>query len=95
MDRSKISPVDLFFYDGHHDFEYQKRAMPHFFEAMNDSWIYAIDDFMWPSSHDGTWAGLDSLYGKIRIEKQWKFIPEKGEHADFWNGVGIFVICKI
>lgn len=95
IDRSEIPPVDFFSFDGEHGAESQSRALPHFFDQMNDSFIFEVDDWNWPQVVEGTWRGFDKLAGRLIIDKQWVFTTGRQDDPQFWNGVFICVCTKI
>lgn len=84
--------IDVYFYDGEHSYENQKRAMTHFFENMNDLYIQIVDDYAWESVHTGTQDGLKSL----PITKLYEFSVQPPANDDpIWhNGIYVAVLRK-
>jgi hypothetical protein len=95
FDVSKLSGIDLFFFDGRHDFEDQRKALPYFLECMSNEFIFIVDDSTWVPVREGTKAGLDDLKGKITIKKQWLLHPPHGDHPVWHNGVDIYLCEKL
>ncbi len=87
---------DMLLYDGHHDQEYQAKALPHFFDAMAPVFLYAVDDYSWPTVVNGTNQGFSALAGKAKIEKDWLFYGKKtNEDPEWWNGFAVFCCSKL
>ena len=95
MDKGLITrPVDLFLYDGEHSEESQFKALPHFLDCMADTFLFAVDDWNWPSVSKGTLAGLASLQGRVRVTNQWTWNTEQDD-PKFHNGLALFLIQRL
>lgn len=89
-------PVQVYLYDGCHDYEFQQKALPHFIEAMDDTFVFMVDDFSWSSVSTGTFDGIKELGDKIKVERQWILKGDKAQDDEkFHNGLGIFLISKV
>lgn len=84
--------IDIYFYDGEHSYENQKRAMTHFFENMNDLYIQIVDDYAWESVHTGTQDGISSL----PVDKLFEFSVQPPANDDpIWhNGIYVALLKK-
>jgi hypothetical protein len=88
--------IDILFYDGHHDEEFQAKALPYFIDNMANTFLYIADDAHWKSVIDGTAKGIESLIGKIRIDEHWVLSGERDNDDPIWhNGVIMFLISKV
>lgn len=86
-----INNVDVYFYDGEHEEVDQYKALTHYYAAMNDSFVFVVDDWSWPKPKAGTYKAIADL--NLKIEKKIEFDGETG-YANWWNGCGIFVLSK-
>lgn len=88
-------PIDLFFSDGQHDFESQRKAITYTVPFLANEAIIVTDDFNWIEPCAGTMKGL--MQSKIDI--LWCCTLDSGVRSDcsergWWNGLGIFLISK-
>jgi hypothetical protein len=87
--------VDIFYYDGHHDLEFQRKALPHIFNSLAPVFLFIVDDFSWESVSKGTQGGFAELVGRLKIEKTWVLTGEqKSDDKTWWNGVFLAVCSK-
>jgi len=85
-----ISGIDLFFYDGPHDFESTKNAVKYYTSTFADQAILIFDDANWievvQGAHKGIVdSGLTILYSK-------KVLNSLESETDWWNGLYIVVV---
>lgn len=93
-----ISPrfIDVLFYDANHGEEPTSRALPAFFDLMNDRFLFIVDDSNWDSVFKGVMMGFETLAGRVKIEQEWKLSGKRRQDdAVWWNGVAIFLCEKI
>jgi hypothetical protein len=87
--------IDLFFSDGAHDFESQRKAITYTEQFLADEAIIVVDDFSWPEPNGGTMKGLK----ESGLEIVYAATLDSGIRSDcsgrgFWNGIGIFLVRK-
>lgn len=87
--------VDFFYYDGEHSVESQAKALPHFIDRMDQTFIFMIDDYCWPTVHQGTYNGFQALVGRIKKHAIWWLTDGKPDGPRWHNDVGIWVIEKV
>lgn len=84
--------INILFYDGDHSFESQEKVIAHYKPLCDEIFILIVDDWNWPQVKDGTYSGIKNAGLKVKFEKS---IETTGEDpADYWNGLGIFVLEK-
>ena len=85
--------IDIFFYDGPHDYASQKNALKHFYQNMNETFIYIADDFNEFEVNKGTMDAIKELDLQIRFMS---FLPSRHncDQEYYWNGLGIFKLQK-
>ena len=84
---------NVYFYDGPHDFESQKRALTHYLPHLNNMFIYIVDDYEDPPVKSGTLAGIAECGFKVHYSHE-LFSRWNGDTSNYWNGVGVFVLEK-
>ncbi len=90
--------ANVYFYDGHHSKESQKKAFTYFNDALCDTFITVIDDWEKGAVREGTFEAFSELGYKILA--QWQIFPadreKRLEHPDinWWHGIALFVIKK-
>lgn len=77
----------LYFYDGDHGYESQKKAVTHFAPMLPDVFILCVDDFDWEDVRKGTADGIAEA--NISILKDWAFEGKDGYHNGFY-----VALCK-
>jgi hypothetical protein len=91
VDTSKISGVDLFFYDGPHEYEHIYKTVIRYRDCFAKQAILVFDDANWTDTvmaadqavKDG---GLTPIYSK-------KILNSIESQKDWWNGIYIIVIA--
>ena len=86
-------PIDLFFSDGSHSYQDQKRAITHMAPMLDNECVVLVDDFSWHDTNAGTMDGFKEA--GLSIEFAWTLFS--GNESDcgpngWWNGLGVFVV---
>jgi hypothetical protein len=92
VDTSKIKDIDLFFYDGPHDYDSTRKAVEYYKDCLADTSIMIFDDANWEGvvfgANDGiAAAGLNVLYSK-------KMLNNVEDITQWWNGLYIVVVAR-
>jgi len=61
IDVSKLPKFNIYLYDGDHAEVSQHKALTHFIDAMDDTFIYVCDDWNWKQVRDGTQSAIAEL----------------------------------
>ena len=84
--------ISVFFYDGDHSYEAQKKIIKHYLPMMDETFIMIIDDWNWKQVQEGTIESIKEENLKVMYDH---FILTSGENPnDYWNGLGIFILEK-
>jgi hypothetical protein len=88
--------IALYFYDGGHSIEQQKRAVT-IIDSLNfDLLIFIVDDFDWETVREGTFVGLSRLRSKL--VQSWIISPAETDrlfqYGNWHNGYLICVVSK-
>ena len=78
-------PIDFYFYDGHHSYENQYRAMQVASPYFQSGTLVMVDDTNVPQVKQATFDGLNSL--KIDYDVWFDISTAHNKHPTFWNGL--------
>ena len=84
----------VYFFDGPHDKESQKKALVQYAEYMDDVFVYLVDDFLEASVQEGTEEGIAACNLEV-LYKQELFSRWNGDTENYWNGFGVFVLKRL
>ena len=85
-----ISDIDLFFYDGPHDFESTKNAVKYYSATFAKQSILIFDDANWTDVVKGAHKGV--LESGLKILYSKKVLNSLESESDWWNGLYIVVV---
>lgn len=90
------APINIFLYDGAHNYEAQKRAITYFEPFFAKHVIIMVDDWAcdWVDVKRGTMDGIKEAGLKVLFKHEIGLVNTDKFHTGgptFWNGVGIFV----
>jgi hypothetical protein len=101
LKEKNISNIDVYFYDGCHKEISHYKALEYYYEAMNDCFIYIVDDWIWKEVKDGTNSAIQNLNLNVLLNVQILEIDTKiirpygvGEKERWWNGCSIYILEK-
>lgn len=88
-------PIDLFLFDGAHDYESQRKGITYYAKLFADECIVCVDDFAWVEPQKGTWDGIREAGLKI----EWAIVLDNGIRSSctangWWNGFFVALIKK-
>ena len=92
VDIEEIKGVDLFFYDGPHEYEEVTKVLPKYKDSLADQAILVFDDANWTdvvkaAEDSAKKAGLKVMYSK-------KVLNPIESSKDWWNGLFVMVVSK-
>jgi len=93
-DLNKISlKSNVIFMDIEHTYESHYNFLNKFYEKIDNTFVYVVDDWNWLQVRDATFKSIEDLKLKTLFKEE---IFTKGEDKnDYWNGLGIFILNKI
>lgn len=86
------SKIDVFFYDGPHDFSNTSKVVQHYSKAFGDEVILIFDDANWDGVVDGALDGISKIDYDIIYER--KLLNEEEDNKMWWNGIFIVILKK-
>jgi len=101
VDVSTLPKFNIFMYDGNHDVECHYNALIHFFNCLDDTFIFIVDDWNWLFVRNSTMAGIKKLNLKVLYEKEIRTTnddthPPFGspEQQAWHNGIYVAILQK-
>lgn len=91
-DVSKVSDIDLFFYDGPHDAQITAKAVKYFSSTFSDTAILIFDDANWMGVVQG--ADLGISLAKLNVIYSKKMLNSPENKNQWWNGLYVVVVQK-
>lgn len=90
VDVETIGKFNIYLYDGDHKKGSHTKALCHFYDCLDDEFIYLVDDWNWQKVRSGTMKGIKNTDLKILYQKEIR-TPKNNE---WHNGISIFVLKK-
>lgn len=90
-----IIEVNVYFYDGWHSEEAQRKALTHYIRSLAQTFIYIVDDWNGPEGEPvrkGTAAAIKELGLEILFEQTMR--GQGSDLKEWWNGLWIAVLRK-
>jgi len=100
VDVSKLSKFNVYLYDGNHSYDSHYKALKHFYECLDDEFIFIVDDWNWSDVRNGTkyciqMLDLDIVYEReIRMTWDNSHTPLHIAREHWWNGIYVAIIKK-
>lgn len=93
VDLNSIKPIEVFFYDGPHDFSNTSKAIQYFSKTFADECIIIIDD----ANFDGVVSGVKHGLNKIDFDVIYQkiILNDVESSEEWWNGLYIAVLRRI
>jgi hypothetical protein len=100
VDVSILPKFNIYLYDGEHSMESQFKALVHYYDAMDDTFIYIVDDWNDVNVREGTEKAIKFLNLDVYYEKEIRLtFDDTHTEVNFakntwWNGVYIVILKK-
>lgn len=100
VDTTQLPKFNIYMYDGNHLEESHYKALLHFYDCLDDIFIYIVDDWNWSTARDGTInsikkLNLNVLYEKsIRLTWDESHTPQPEARNTWHNGIYVAVLQK-
>ena len=100
VDISKLPKFNIYMYDGNHTNESHYNALLHYYDCLDDIFIFLVDDWNWKYVRDGTFDSIKKLNLQIlfdrRIRLTWdnSHTPKPEASQTWWNGMYVAILQK-
>jgi Methyltransferase domain len=85
--------IDLYYFDGDHSYESQRKALTHFKDVMEDEFIYVVDDFMLDEVRTGTQDGIEEA-GYQKLYERELVTASEYDNESWWRGFYVTLLKK-
>lgn len=89
-----ISNINVYFYDGEHSPNNQRRALEDFYPYMANEFIYIVDDWNWGTVQHGGNEGIRNTGVEVVYKQEIFTDNHAGDRNGWWNGWYIGVLKK-
>jgi hypothetical protein len=100
VDVSKLPKFNIYMYDGNHSNESHYKALLHYYNCLDDVFIFIVDDWNWSDVRNGTLNSIHRLNLKVLYEKEVRLTwnnshtPHPQSRDTWWNGIYIAILQK-
>ena len=100
VDISIFSKFNIYMYDGNHSNESHYYALFHYYNCLDDIFIFIVDDWNWEDVRNGTKNSIHKLNLKVLYEKEIRLTWDNShtpqqEARDTWhNGIYVAILQK-
>lgn len=101
VDVTTLPKFNIYLYDGAHDKESHYRALTHYYDCMDETFIFLVDDWGWPHVREATYRSITDLGLTIVYEREIRTdlasMTEQQRcraRAQWWDGMYIAILQK-
>jgi hypothetical protein len=97
VDVSSLPKFNIYMYDGNHTARSHYRALAHYYDCLDDVFIFIVDDWNWKKVRHGTARSIEQLKLKKLYEKEVRLTWDNSTTIakETWhNGIYIAVLQK-
>jgi len=100
VDTTKLPKFNIYLYDGNHTKDSHYNALVHYYNCLDDIFIFIVDDWNWQAVRDGTYdsfkkLNLTRLYEKeIRLTQDDSHTPQPLASETWHNGIYVAILQK-
>ena len=95
-----LPKFNIYMYDGGHSVESHFKALTHYYDCLDDLFIYVVDDWNCKDAREGTKLAIKNLNLKVLYEKEHRLTfddshtPQPQAKNTWWNGIYIAILHK-
>jgi len=100
VDTSQLPKFNIYMYDGNHSEDSHYKALLHYYDCLDDTFIFMVDDWNWQDVRKGTLDSINKLNLHIVYEKEIRLTsdnshtPQPEASNTWWNGIYVAVLMK-
>lgn len=100
VDVSTLPKFNIYMYDGDHSFESHYNALVHYYDCLDEVFIFIVDDWNTQHIRDGTFSSIQKLKLKVLYEKEIRLTwdnshtPVSEGSKTWWNGIYVAILQK-
>lgn len=100
VDISELPKFNIYMYDGNHTEDSHYRALVHYYDCLDDMFVFIVDDWNGKPVRDGTYKSLKQLNLTVLYEKEIRLTtdnthtPRPQADETWWNGIYVAILQK-
>ena len=100
VDVLTLPKFNIYMYDGNHTNESHYRALLHYYNCLDNIFIFVVDDWNWEDVRNGTRNSIQNLNLKILYEREIRLTfdnshtPQELGRNTWWNGIYVAILKK-
>jgi hypothetical protein len=101
VDITKLPKFNIYMFDGNHTKDSHYKALIHYYNCLDDTFVFIVDDWNWKDVRDGTCDSLKQLQLSVLYEREIKTTtdgthpPWGSEQQQQWhNGIYVAILQK-
>lgn len=101
VDISLLPKFNIYMYDGSHTMDSHYKALVHYYDCLDDIFIFIVDDWNWKDVRDGTYASFKDLNISILYEREIRTTNDNthppwgsDKQQEWHNGIYVAIIQK-
>jgi len=101
VDVTKLPKFNIYMYDGEHSKDSHYKALLHYYNCLDDTFIFIVDDWNWVDVRDGTMESINKLklsiiYSRnIRTSNNNQHVRMESPEQKAWhNGIYVAILQK-
>lgn len=100
VDVSKLPKRNIYMYDGNHTEDSHYRALTHFYNCLDNMFIFIVDDWNDKLVRDGTDKSIKDLNLKVLYERKIRLTNDNSHTPmdlainSWWNGIYVAILEK-
>jgi hypothetical protein len=100
VDISSFPKFNIYMFDGNHTEDSHYKALSHYYDCLDDIFIFIVDDWNWSNVRNGTLKSIKDLNLNILYQKE-IILTNNNEHTPlevarptWWNGIYVSILQK-
>ena len=100
IDISSFPKYNIYMYDGNHENESHYKSLLHYYNCLDDIFIFVVDDWNWEDVRNGTFDAIAKLNLKVLYQKSirstWdnSHVVQTEGRDNWWNGIYVAILEK-
>jgi len=105
VDVSQLPKFNIYLYDGEHSQDSHYKALVHYYECLDDMFVFIVDDWNWPHIRNGTYDSFKRLELDVLYEREirtWEsqtddekpIVISEGKQRQWHNGIYVAILQK-
>jgi hypothetical protein len=100
LDVSVLPKFNIYMYDGNHTNESHYKALIHYYNCLDDIFIFIVDDWNWQDVRNGTINSIKKLNLQILYEREIRLTSDNSHTIQpeakntWWNGIYVAILQK-